>query len=93
MATLQLSADYAEPRGDGVNFAVIFHLTGKPDPLPRKLVEVKTTAEALAAFDAYKAEAKATGLPIAVSMKIKDGRAPNGFKKATAGRFFHGVNI
>lgn len=91
MATIQFSAHHAQSSGNG-RFSVIFHLTDKPDPMPAKVVQVKTTAEALALFEAYKAEGVLTGLPMACTMSVKD-RAPNGFKAATANKYYHGVNV
>lgn len=94
MAMIQFDANPAQPTRDG-HFQVVFHLDGRGDPFPRRVVEVKTTAEALAALDAYKADAAATGLPMAVTMRVaKTSRAPNGFKKATeAMPFYHRVNV
>lgn len=93
MADIILQAYPAKPSFDG-GFQVVMHLDGRPAPLPRRVVSVKTTPEALAALDAFKAEAAATGEPMAVCMRLKDGsRAPNGFKAATAKIFFHRVNV
>lgn len=91
-ATIQLSALPAKASNYG-GVSVIFDLTGKPAPVPPRLVTVKTTAEALAALEEYKAEAQATGLPLAVSMRLKEGRAPNGFKAATDKLFYHRINV
>ena len=93
MATIILEAHPAKPTRDG-HFSVVFHLDGRPDPIPRRLIDVKTTADALAALESFKADAAATGLPLAVTMRLKDGsRAPNGFKAATAKTFYHRINV
>ncbi len=95
MATIKLCAHHAQPRESGNGaFAVIFHLTGKPDPFPSRKVDVRTTAEALAAFDAFERDAKAaSAAPMALCMRIVEGRTPNGFKAATARQFYRGVNV
>lgn len=81
MATIQMSAYEAKDNGNG-RFAVVFNI-GKGDPLPGKTVEIKNTAEAIAAFEQYVAECKESGLLLACSLRIKDGsRKPNGFDKA-----------
>lgn len=61
--------------------STIYDLTGKADILPRRRVECATAKEAQAHFDAYATEAKATGVGLSVTMMLKTGRAPNGFKK------------
>lgn len=95
MTTIILRAEHAQPNDRGDSFSVIYHLTDKPAPFPKREVEVRTTAEAVAALEAYKAEVTATGTPAAVCMRVKDGqRSPNGFKAATSGhRFYHPVNV
>lgn len=81
MAKFLMSAYEAKDNGNG-RFAIVFNI-GKGDPFPGKVVEAKNTAEALAAFDAYVAEAKASGMLLGCSLRIKDGeRKPNGFDKA-----------
>lgn len=93
MATLILQSHPATLSESG-SLQVIFSLCGDPDPLPRRLVEIKRTADAIAALKAYKVDATATGLPCVVSMRLKDGdRAPNGFKAASREPTFHRVNI
>ncbi len=74
-------------------FSVIYHLNGTPDPFPERVLDVKNTAEALAALESYKAEVKATGKPCAVNMRLIEGRAPSGFKAAIAGKYHQGVNV
>jgi hypothetical protein len=91
MATMLFQTSPAEATRDGW-FQVVFHLDGRPDPFPKRLVEVKTTPQALAAFEQYKADAAATGLPMAACMRVKAGRAPNGFKTATK-QFYYRVNV
>lgn len=94
MAIFTLSADPAKPSSAG-GFSVVFDLTGKPDPFPRREVEAKTAAEAIAALDQYKTEAEATGQPLAVCIRLKDGsRAPNGWKAVKATMpFYHRINV
>jgi len=93
MTQLLLNAYPAKPSTGG-GISVIFHLNGTPDPFPSRIAEIKTTAHALAALEDYKAEATATGLPMAITMKIYEGRKPNGFKKATADMpYYHRVNV
>lgn len=93
MATVILTARPAKLSESG-SLQVIFSLRGDPDPMPRRLVEIKTTADALSALEAYKAEAAATGKPMVVSMRLKDGdRSPNGFKAAAASPHYHRINI
>lgn len=88
-----LEAYEAIPSSGG-RFSVLFNLSGKTPPLAPREVEVKNTADALAALDAYKKEAAATGLPLAVALRVAKGyRAPAGFKAATANSGYHGVNI
>lgn len=93
MAKILLSANPAKPTKDGW-FSVVLHLDGRGDPFPPRLVDVKTTHEALAALEQYKADAAATGQLLAVCMKLREGRAPNGFKAATAALpFYHRINV
>ena len=93
MAKFEFKAYHAQPSGSG-SFSVIFHLTGKPAPFPPRVIDAKTTAEALAAFEVYKQEAGATGQPMALTMNVREGRAPNGFKAATSGHsHYHRVNV
>lgn len=71
-----------EAKDNGNSFSIVFNI-GKGDPFPDKQVEAKNTAEALAAFDAYVGEAKASGMCLGCSLLIKDGeRKPSGFDKA-----------
>jgi hypothetical protein len=65
-------------------FSVVFNLDGTPDPMPRKVIEVKNAAAALDAFAAYVEEAKATGQLIACSLRAGEGRKAPGFDKARA---------
>jgi len=64
---------------------VSFMLGGTP-PFPDRTADIRNTAQALAARDAYAKEAEATGLPLAISMHLKRGeRAPAGFRQAERG--------
>ena len=58
---------------------------GKPDnvPMPQEVIEAANTAEALERFNDYCARAAATGTPMAVSARVKNGeRKPRGFDAA-----------
>lgn len=93
MAKFKLSADHAKPNGRG-GFSVLFHLDGTPAPFAERVIEARTTPEALSAFDAYRKEAEATGKPMALSIRLIDGRSPSGFKEARKHRpQFEGVNL
>lgn len=84
MATFRLSCVPAKPSGYG-GWSLVYDLTGKPDPMPRRVVEARTAAEAIAHLDAYKAEAAAmVSETVAVSIRVIAGRAPNGWNKAKA---------
>lgn len=93
MAKIKISAETAVANAYG-GFSVVFDLTGKPAPIAPRVIEVKATKDALAALAEYKQEAAKTGLPLAVSMRLIEGRAPNGSKAATSGfAFYHGINV
>lgn len=92
MAKIILSAVPAQGNSWG-GFSVMLSLIGD-SPFPSKTLDVRNTTEAMAAFDAYKAEIAALGKPAAVSISLAKGeRSPNGFKAATAGRHFQPVNL
>lgn len=92
MAKFTLSTRHATKEG---SFLSIKFFTGKPDPFPAREIEARTTAEALAKFDAYKAEAAKTGEGMAATITVKKGeRAPSGFRKATeAMPYYHSINM
>lgn len=94
MATLILQT-YPATLSESGPLQVIFALDGRPDPFPRRLVEIKRTADAIAALEAYKAEAAGAGVPCVVSMRLKDdgSRSPAGFKAASRTPPYHRVNI
>lgn len=80
MATLILKTNKAEA-SDGFH-SIIFDF--QEPPFPKRELEIKTTAEAIAARDAYVKEAAATGKSMVVWMTIaKKDRSPNGFKQAS----------
>ncbi|MER8924298.1 hypothetical protein [Mesorhizobium sp. M0859] len=91
MATIEFKAYHAKPSQSG--FSIIFHLDGTEMPFPRREMEVRTTGEAIAAFEVYKSEASKTGKPIAACMSLTSGRAPNGFNTASRTPFYHGLNV
>jgi len=92
---LIIASTKAKANDDGDGFAVIYDLTGAAPPMPRRIVEVRTLYDCKAAHDAYVEEAKATGLPMVVTLRIADGwRAPAGFNKWRAGAaFYTRVNV
>lgn len=90
--TIKLSA-YSAKRNTSGSLAVIFDLTGKPDPLPTEIISIRTTADAVAARQAYLLKAIATGLPLAVSMRHHEGRKPNGFDKEAKSAPYVWVNV
>lgn len=79
MAIIEFSVTPA--KRDRGFISTTYDLTGAASALPRRRVEVATAKEATQHFDAYEAEAKATGIGLSVTMFLKSGRAPNGFKK------------
>lgn len=79
MATIEFTV--APAKRDNGFISTTYDLTGKPSVLPRRRVECATAKEAVTAFDAYETEAKATGVGLSVTMMLRTGRAPNGFKK------------
>lgn len=82
MAIIRLSSCRAEAH-DGYHSIIIDF----SEPFPPKVVNVRTTADAVAALEAYRAEAAATGLAMYVSMSLRCGRTPNGFKAATRAHY------
>ncbi len=92
MATMTLSASHAEPSGSG--FSVVMHLDGRPDPMPARDFEAKSTDDVQKALADYMAEAAKIGEPLVVCVTLKSGRAPNGFKAWRAkAPFYHRVNV
>lgn len=92
MAQFQLSTEPAEANPYG-GYSVTFHLDGRAPIFPPRLIETNKTDEALAARDAYVAEVAATGARAVVCLRLKQGRAPNGFKAAVAKSFYVPVNL
>jgi hypothetical protein len=91
MATLILNAYSAERNGAFISMALC--IGGEP-PFPRRSVEIKNVADCVAAFEAYKAEAAASGKPLALSMMIAArDRKPNGFNKLKAAANYETVNL
>ena len=89
MARVVLSGYRAER--SGVFLSIMFEF-GKPPAFPPRIVEVKNAKDCAAAFEAYRADAEASGLPLAVSMSMMKGdRKPPGFNKLKAGPI--GVNL
>jgi hypothetical protein len=90
MATLILSTHPASSDGSGFN-SIHFSLCNEETPLPRETVEIRTAADASAAFEQYAEKAKATSKGTWVSASLRKGdRAPSGFRKLKLDRF---VNV
>lgn len=72
-------------------YQVAFHFGGKPEALPRKVVQAKNLKDVLAQFEAYRAEAEATGAPLKVDF-MQHPRCPArkfpGFDKASRVKYF-----
>ena len=80
MPTLQLRSHPAVQRPSGT-IAVAYRLDGRLEPLGRRLVAIRTAAEAQAAFDAYAEDLRATGVSARVDADLLPGeRAPRGFR-------------
>lgn len=92
MAQFQISCEPAEANAWG-GYSVKFYLDGRAPIFPPRLIDTNKTADALAARDAYAAEVAATGKPAVVCLRLKQGRAPNGFKTAIAESFYVPVNL
>ena len=91
MATIILSAYGASKWDGGISIAMC--IGGEP-PFPRRAVEIKNVADVVAAFEAYKVEAAATGKPLALSILMKRGdRKPPGFNKLAAVIRYETVNL
>lgn len=87
MPTLILNSYSAERNGAFLSIAITAE-----GPLPKRTVEIKRTADAVTALDAYKAELAALGKPAVASMRLARGeRAPAGFRKLS--KEFHEVNL
>ena len=90
MATLILNA-YAAKKDNG--FTQIALCIGGNPPFPSRRVEIKNVADCVAAFETYKADATASGLPLALSMMMGRGeRAPRGFNQLRASSHYETVN-
>lgn len=90
MAKLILST-YNAQRSNG--FLQVALSIGRDGPFPSRTVEIKRTADAAEALEAYRQEAAALNLPLVVSMRIARGdRSPNGFDAFNAAGF-HPVNV
>lgn len=92
MATLILNAYGAERNSRG--FTSIALCMGGEPPFPRRTVEIKNVKDCIAAFEAYKIEAAATGKPLALSMMMHArDRKPPGFNKLKAAANYETVNL
>ncbi|WP_262267014.1 hypothetical protein [Microvirga yunnanensis] len=90
MATLILSSHPASSDGSGFN-SIHFHLDGSEPPLPQESVEIRTAADAAAAFEQYSERATASSKGIWITASLRKGqRAPSGFRKLKLDRF---VNV
>jgi hypothetical protein len=78
MPDFTLTTYEAQPSGSG--FAIRMHLGGG-NPVPRKTVSAKTTAEALRHLAAHVQEVAALNKPVVVSIDVAQGqRAPSGWR-------------
>lgn len=83
MSLLRLNAYKAERSGPFLSLDLGL---GRDPPFPSRIVEVKTAKDCEAAFEAYTADAEASGLPLAVSMiMVRGERKPSGFNKLKTG--------
>jgi hypothetical protein len=90
MATLTLASNKAE-RDSGGQTIGIHYDGGRTSPLPPERQEIRTAADAQAAFSAYAEKVRATGKPACVSATLARGhRAPSGFRKLKLTQF---VNV
>jgi hypothetical protein len=90
MATLRLSSNKAE-RDPGGQSTGIHYDGGRTAPLPPEAAEIRTAADAQAAFSAYADKVRATGKQAYVSASLARGdRAPSGFRKLDLSQF---VNV
>lgn len=92
MAKIKISTSPAAANNWG-GFSVIMHLDGRPDPFPTVIIETNKTADALIARDKVIREVSSLGLLCVVSMRLIEGRAPSGFKKAMMNPFYTPVNL
>jgi hypothetical protein len=92
MAKFRLEAFEAQPYEGG--FSVAYRLDGQR-PFQMRDIEARNTAEALAALEAYKAEAAALGKPLACSITLcpRNQRAPAGFRTARTFASQNPVNV
>lgn len=79
MPALQLSSHAAVRRPSG-SIVIAFPHDGRAEPLGRRVVAIRTAADARRAFDAYAAELRATGASARAEGDLLPGeRAPRGF--------------
>lgn len=89
MATFRLACDPAKTT-NGVHYSVVYHLDGRPAPMPERIFEARTVDAALAELEAYKTAAADLDQPVSVCIRVIAGRAPNGWNKAKAAMpFYH----
>lgn len=80
MPALQLSSHAAVRRPSGC-IVIAFPHDGGAEPLGRRVVAIRTAADARRAFDAYAAELRATGASARAEGDLLPGeRAPRGFR-------------
>lgn len=78
MSTIELSATPAHFRSSGVLVVTYDLLADKI--APREVVEVRTIKDVEAAIASYSDKVAATGSGFQISVRLKDGRAPSGFR-------------
>jgi hypothetical protein len=88
MPKMILSTHSAEMVGGHVQIAIT-----QDGPLPRRTVEIARLADCVAAIEAYKADAVATGKPMVVCIDMARGhRKPAGFNRLMP-RDYEPVNL
>lgn len=93
MATIEFRT-YRAQLSPGAVAGISIAFDFQEPPFPRRLVECKTTAEALAAYAQYETDVgNATDALVGVTMSLAAGRAPNGYKAAERAQgFYRAVN-
>lgn len=87
MALIRFEANPA--RSENGFKSVIYDLTGAAPVFPPRSVECRTWRECEAAFDAYTHDAAELGKCMALTMRVKEGRTPSGFRRLPWQRFVH----
>ncbi|MDP2047576.1 MAG: hypothetical protein Q8K33_01600 [Cypionkella sp.] len=91
MATIQLHTYHATVEGGFLSIQMNIGGT-RQDPMPMRTFTATKTAEVLAAVEAMKAEGIALGIPFVIAARVKEGRAPAGFRDCVPARHYVKVN-